>query len=536
MTFAGSIRALLGVSAAALLIGTTPAFADDTALKGEIDQLQQQIQLMQKQLQSLQNQVNAQPAPVAAAAPPSGPRVTESAAHRFGLSSADGQNTIELNGKLNVDVGDYLHYGPNSADVAGGKEASRLASGVNVRRARIGVDGKFMGDWSYALIYDFGGTSDSLNFNNAGANGNSKSAPSTSNTALSGVENAFITYNGFYNHGQQFPVAFDFGVIDVPWTLDEPTGADNIMFMERSSAQVVATLFGGGDSRTAFGVRSNNDRYWAGAYVTGPNTGALHDDGNACTDAFGAIPTEACLSGSTTAPSGNMVQLAAVARGSYQIIQTEDASLHFGIDLSDTFHPETGANVSGISLSDRPELRIDPTTFLTTSTIPASSAYVYSAEAAAAWGNAFAQGEFYHYVVDQSTVDAPQLNFNGGYVEASYSFGGKRRYNPATGAYTGVIPESPLSWSGGGWGAIELAARYSMIDLDDQLDNTHGIGGGRQTVWSLGVNYYPNLNMRFMFDLEHADISVPSGPTVIAAVKGLPASIDAIAARTQINF
>jgi phosphate-selective porin OprO/OprP len=31
---------------------------------------------------------------------------------------------------------------------------------ASTRGARIGVLGTFMGDWNYALIYDFGGTSD----------------------------------------------------------------------------------------------------------------------------------------------------------------------------------------------------------------------------------------------------------------------------------------------------------------------------------------------------------------------------------------
>lgn len=37
----------------------------------------------------------------------------------------------------------------------------------------------------------------------------------TSNYFLAGVENAFITYNGFYKHGQTFPVAVDIGVQNV---------------------------------------------------------------------------------------------------------------------------------------------------------------------------------------------------------------------------------------------------------------------------------------------------------------------------------
>ncbi len=36
----------------------------------------------------------------------------------------------------------------------------KLDSGENLRRARIGLAGKFFSDWNFALIYDFGGTSD----------------------------------------------------------------------------------------------------------------------------------------------------------------------------------------------------------------------------------------------------------------------------------------------------------------------------------------------------------------------------------------
>ena len=36
----------------------------------------------------------------------------------------------------------------------------KLDDGENLRRARIGILGKFFGDWNYALVYDFGGSSD----------------------------------------------------------------------------------------------------------------------------------------------------------------------------------------------------------------------------------------------------------------------------------------------------------------------------------------------------------------------------------------
>ncbi len=77
------------------------------------------------------------------------------------------------------------------------------------------------------------------------------------------------------------PLAFDVGYIDVPFTLDESISSNDTMFMERSSSQVVATAFGGGDNRSAAGVRSYKTNYWAGAFVTGPTSGASHVDPNA---------------------------------------------------------------------------------------------------------------------------------------------------------------------------------------------------------------------------------------------------------------
>src|SRR6266481_8971284 len=144
-----------GALGSSMLLAVHPAAAQTA------DQLQQQIQQLQRQLQQLQNQVDEQarraPPPAAPAAPPaSGVKVTLSPNNRPGISSADGQNTIELTSRLHFDIGDYLSLHPQTP---GGPHS--LTSGVNARRARLGVLGKFMGDWSYAFILDFGGSSDS---------------------------------------------------------------------------------------------------------------------------------------------------------------------------------------------------------------------------------------------------------------------------------------------------------------------------------------------------------------------------------------
>jgi len=527
-----------------LMIVATPAFGQDPGVNSQIDLLKRQMQQMQQQLDLLQqqarrseekaNQAAQSAARVEARARPANePRVTESRTHRFGLSSADGANTIELTGRLHVDTADYYNYNPKA-----GMADRHLASGINVRRARIGVTGKFQNDWQYTLIYDLGGNSDSLNLNNALANGNSKNNTATSNSAFSGVENALITYNGFYNGHHLFPVAVDFGVMDLPWTLQEATSSNDIVFMERSSAQVVATAFGGGDFRTAFGARSNNDNYFLAAYITGPTTGALHTDGASC---IGSA-TAPC----TLAPNGHGPQTSFLARGSYTFFLPGDIGLHIGANFADLFRPRGSANAQTIALADRPELRVDPSQLITTGNIPSSGGMVYGVEAAATWGNAFLEGEYYHYTIDQFAAGSKTLGFDGGYVEASYTLGGRRRYAPASGAYTGVYPDRPLSLApGGGWGALEIAARFSTVNLND---GTNGAAcsttatavapavnfcAGSQTVYSVGLNYYPNYNMKFMLEYEHGIINIPS---VIGGPNTKGATLDAIAARTQIMF
>jgi phosphate-selective porin OprO and OprP len=73
------------------------------------------------------------------------------------ICTADQQNCVAITSRVHFDGGGY-DYHPNSAST----NPQKLDNGVNVRRARIGVLGKFFGDWNYALIYDFGGSSDGL--------------------------------------------------------------------------------------------------------------------------------------------------------------------------------------------------------------------------------------------------------------------------------------------------------------------------------------------------------------------------------------
>jgi phosphate-selective porin OprO/OprP len=371
-----------------------------------------------------------------------------------------------------------------------------------------------MGDWNYALIYDFGGASDGF-ASTASVGG--AAVGFLPGGALSGIENAYLSYTGFKPFGGK--LAIEGGVMDLPYTLDEATSSNDLPFMERASSGITATNIAAGDFRSTFGARWYTDRLWAGAYVTGPATGAIH-------------------SASSINPPGTTEQYGTIARAAGQIVSGKDYSLHIGGDAEWLIQPPHNliAGTQTLTLSDRPEVRIDPTTLVSTGAIAGvSGAQVYSAEAAGTYGPLFFQGEYFWYNVDRNAFAAlPSVKFQGGYAEAAYVLTGETRlYNSAAASYGGIAPANPFSLTSGGWGAWEIAGRFSTIDLNDQLAKANGVAGGRQTIYTLALNWYVNGNVRFMFDYLHGDVAKQ-----VSAInaRDAGAKFDAVAMRTQIAF
>jgi len=526
-------KSLMTTAAAVSLMGALAATQAHAQSAGgndaEIAALKQQLRLMEQKIEKLQTQsaanakataranekvdtvANANAAiPVKAGAPASGVIVTMPN-NRPTICTADNQNCVAITSRVHWDVGGY-DYRPNSAATS----PQRLDSGENLRRARIGIIGKFFGDWNYALVYDFGGTSDGF----GGA-----AAGSLPGGGVSGVENAYLSYTGIKPFGGK--LAIEGGIMDIPYTLDEATSSNDILFMERASAGVIATNIAAGDFRSTIGTRWWNDTFWAGAYVTGPTTGQIH-------------------SASSTAPVAQSEQYGAVARVAGQVVSGPDYSFHLGADYQALIQPAhqivNGVNgAQTLTLSDRPELRLDPTVLVTTGALAnVSQAQVYSVEAAGTYGGFFAQGEYFWFNVQRDATTglppfgAPSLNFQGGYGQIGYVLTGEtHHYNAAAAAYGGITPLHPFNFAAGGWGAWEIAARYSTIDLNDRVGTALGVAGGRQDVVTVGLNWYANSNVRLMFDYLHGNVS----KQISATNPGDAGSkFDAFAMRTQVAF
>lgn len=473
-----------------------------TAVKNQVAAEQQQIKQSQDKLSSAQSRLEAENAQV---------KKSISGGYKFGLtknnrpfiSSPDGSNSIELTSRMHFDVGDYLSQKPGRGLTAA--TGNPLNSGVNLRRARLGVLGKFMEDWHYYLAIEVGGS------------------PDNTTSAKTQINSAALSYYGLEK--AKVPLIFDIGEFNVPLTMDQTTSSNDITFLERASIANLVSGLAGGVPRAAFGARSNNDRYFTGLYLTGPTAG----------------------DNSTAAPL-NGEQVAVTARATYQILQNADYTLHAGIDAANVFTPNrSGSAAAGaretLRFRDRPELRIDQTQFVDTGSIGASGARTYGAELAGNYRGLYFQGESYGIQVDQQRAPglaAPRLNFWGAYGQLSLALTGEaRKYDSEFGKYKSPQPDHPFSLKSGEWGAWEISGRISYVDLNDHntknvpASTTGGVFGGTQLVYSAGLNWYVNRNVRFMFDYIHADIDKLS-PTDGRTSQSN--HIDAIAMRTQVAF
>lgn len=450
---------------------------DVAALKAQLRALEKKLDNVQKQANATQQKqasfANANAAMHTKAVPYLDARLTMPG-NRPTFCTADGDNCVAITGRLHFDAGSYS-FSPKS----GTTNPQSVNDGVNARRARLGIIGTFSRDWEWGVIVDAGGTQD----------------------GTVGLNNAYVAYKGVKG------LLIQGGYIDVPYTLDEATSSNNIIFMERAASQVVATNFAAGDNRAAFGGQVFDKNYWVGAYVTGPVTGT-----------------------SATSHSAP-VPLGATFRAVGLPINNEIATVLVGFDALYLAQP-AGATVTGatVGLSDRIEVRIDPATsnLLNASALNVDNATVLSGEAAVKYGSFLASGEYFDYNVSR-TSGLGNYHFNGGYGQASYVLTGEQhKYGVAAGAFGGVSPVRPVNFSTGDLGAWELAVRYSYASLNDY---NMGLRGGELKNTTVGVNWYVNNNMRFMFNWIHGTVDKF---TTTGVNNG--ADYDVFAMRTQVAW
>ena len=109
-----------------------------------------------------------------------------------------------------------------------------------------------------------------------------------------------------------------------------------------------------------------------------------------------------------------------------------------------------------------------------------------------------------------------------------------------------------MIWQQAEWGAIELVARYSDLDLNDHVNDTTNIitatsgtshtydyyntvRGGDQRILTLGFNWYPNNVVRFDFNYQLDQNSRLESGTSPNALTGLTATTSGVPALPAVN-
>jgi len=151
-----------------------------------------------------------------------------------------------------------------------------------------------------------------------------------------------------------------------------------------------------------------------------------------------------------------------------------------------------------VKFDQRPENHLSPK-YVSTGTLAADRVALLGFEGAVVQGPFSLQSEYMQARV--STLDNTDPTFQAFYVTGSFFLTGESRgYKSSEAVFDRVKPHSVFDGEGGK-GAWELAARFSRADLNDEM-----VAGGQLDDITVGLNWYPNPNFRWMANYVHADL------------------------------
>lgn len=453
----GTMRYSAGLVAAAVLaaaVAAAPGVASaQQDLADRVHELEQELNLLRRLLES-QMQANREAAEAAAEAASmaaeeaDGPTL-EMKGPAPTFSSADGDFTMAVTGRVHWDVGVYDERKPDHLN---------LNNGSNLRRARLGVKGKIMKHWGYEIVLD-GGDSAADDVD---------------------IDTAFVSYNGLK------PVTLTFGQHKAPLNLEDATSSNDIPFIERSLA---TNLFVGpaGGKRMGLSAIAHGNFWWAGAGMFGEKLGV-------------------------DAGTGVDEQLAYVGRLAFAPLKTGEHGLHVGVsgwllpepqeDFIEKIGPTAPREDGDCRYRDRPEFRVDANRHIDARGSRVESCSGYGLELAGWARPIWVAGQYAGFGYDMEG-DGNE-DFDAWYVQAGWVVTGEGRpYSMRKAGWSGVKPASPFEVGGAGMGALELVARYSHADLGDI--------GGEETNYTFGANWWLNDWVAVKLNYIRADATTNGG-------------------------
>ena len=452
------------------------------------------------------------------------PKITEKDG-AFKLESANGNNSIQLTGRMHFDARAMDHdadSGLNKYD----RDSSSLSDQFEVRRARIGVKGTFAKHYDYEVLTNLVGSSSNL------------------------LDVAYV------NAGVYKPLQFKAGLFKQPFNLEEyGTSSNNIDFMERSYVNQLTPAKKAGFM--LHGVLENGITYAGSAYQQ--NT-------------FGETDQESTGKGFAGRATMNLSQ----------IMGSKDTVFHLGVAGFDSEYgvlpttsgtPATSASTAketsgavfamrsegrGIANIYRGRIRGDAMNIEKgTSSVPSNSTSkienkAYGLELAAAYGPFKLQGEYTDQSFDATnTATAGYYNASvqAGYVEALWMVTGENYADwYKNGAWGGIKPKKEFDIEKGtGIGAWEIGVRYDTFDVRDVTKDANAGSNCQGSVnstttcnstvktYTAGIKWQLNANMRVLANYSHTKFDNAFTPVDLVTAN-LINKEDILMVRTQFNF
>lgn len=463
--------------------------------ESELTTIKEELAQKSKEIESLDNRV----------------KETEKVQPKYGpglhFESADGNFTAAIDGRLQVDS--QYNITNDVLPATGTALPNELSSGANIRRARLGVEGKIYKVWDYKFEYDF-------------SRGNG--------SVTSGITDAFLRWS-YYD-----PFSLKIGSFKEPFSLEEATSNRFLTFIERN--MIVNTFVDNPNTyKTGIGANWNEDRWQAGiAFQTEP---------------VGSWATAA----TSVNPNGNNSRNNGSGDTGWEVIgrisflpwwESNTRFLHIGgsgghTTVNSQFRADGQFNNGGMSFTAFPGTNVDRTAILNTGNLttgikgdPGSRQIDnynrYGAEVAMVYGPFSMQAEYIQTDIYGRGYGGESIWGAYGYV-SYFLTGESRNYRAKTGTWNRINPNRSLDIKNSGWGAWEIAAGYDFIDLNDGV-----VRGGKMDAFKLALNWYPYPNIRMMTNFIHVLNINTSGVANSRSAGFDNADLNMLETRLQVDF
>jgi phosphate-selective porin OprO/OprP len=382
---------------------------------------------------------------------------------KLSFGNGSGLSVSSGDGSYEVEIGGRLHM-----DYVDHSYDSRMGvapvSGTQIRRGRVEFDGVFNDNWGWAAELDF----------------------AKNTVAIKDFKLGYETEGG---------ATFYIGHQKQPYSLSLEMSSNDEPFVERSvDNALVATLT---DRALGFRTEASGAKWFVAAGLFGDtlNTGGNGDEG------WG---TAARVVYAPVLDDEHVVHLG--LRHAYRAI--EPATPTFSIkDKTTDFSALSIVNTGAIANADAVTL--------------------FGPELALAFGPLYVFAEYTDANISRS--NAGDLNFDAWHIGTAWTLTGEsraERYRIDAGEFKNLRPASTFDLRKGDFGAVEIAARYAAINLNDGA-----FIGGEEEAASLALNWQPNYNVRLMLDWTH--IMDTDGSN---AIRQFAPDMDILTFRTQYNY